>query len=1042
MEKGLYDLIINEGIDKILDERNFQIIREELDPAVSHKYLSLYLFKLFEQLLSEPKKLKDDRGRSLLSKQIVLCNDILEILENNGYKDLESLKLTDNVARLLELADRDQGVLKKRPDTPLSYGALMTGTRLDPSMVSQLKNEILSSDKIDLLVSFIKWSGIRVIMNELQEFSQKSGKQLRIITTTYMGASDPKAIYFLSSLQNTELRISYDSHHTRLHAKAYLFHRNTGFSSAYIGSSNISMAALQDGLEWNVKISQYEQPYQWNKIQGTFDSYWNDSEFLTYKSSENDKQKLLKALSKEKYKDEKFGDQVFFELSPFGFQKEILDRIEAERVELHRTRHLIVAATGTGKTMIAAFDFKKWRSDFYDKNRQYPKLLFVAHRQEILKQSLATFKTVLKDFNFGDLLVGDDIPENYDNLFVSIQSLNSKNRRDKVLIHEYDYVVIDEFHHAAAPSYKNLLESLRCNSLIGLTATPERTDGFSVAEYFGNHISAEIRLSDAINRSLLVPFQYFGITDCVDYSNISWSRGGYNIDELNNLITGNDIRAQLVIEKTLSTVLDIKDVRGLGFCVSRQHAEYMADVFNKNNIPSSFLTSDSSQEIRSTIQKKLIQREINFIFVVDIYNEGVDIPQVDTILFLRPTESLTVFLQQLGRGLRISDNKSYLTVLDFIGLSHKKFRFDLRYRALTGYTGKKIEDEIEGNFPYLPSGCTIQFEKKSMEYVLENINKSLVQNKPQIIQSIASFEDDTGKSLSLSAFIDFHSMTLDDIYRRGCWSRLCQMACMRNDFDDKHEERLTKGLRRMLHVDDIEIITSMQAWLKEPFELSNLPIEKHRQFLMLHYSLWGDKDRSISLNDSFTRFNDNPVLREELTELLSILLNQIESRQFIYDNDNQIPLRIHARYTRDEILAGLGIWKLSNQPRMSEGVRYIKEDNIDIFFITLHKTEDHYSPTTMYEDYAINEKLFHWQSQSTTSVTSPTGNRYINGDSTVLLFVRENKKSPGGLAEPYYFLGPANYVSHSGSRPISIKWELEYSMPAHLVRQTRRMIAG
>ena len=282
----------------------------------------------------------------------------------------------------------------------------------------------------------------------------------------------------------------------------------------------------------------------------------------------------------------------------------------------------------------------------------------MAHREEILKQSRRCFQTVLRNYNFGDLLVGQHEPSGLDHLFVSIQSFNSRQLWNALPPDHYDFVVVDEFHHAAAPSYRRLLEWVKPRVLLGLTATPERHDELDILRHFDNHIAAEIRLPDAINRKLLSPFQYFGVTDSVDYRDLRWQRGGYLIEDLDRILTGNDIRARLVIEKVREILLDVRRARGLGFCVSIQHAEYMARVFNNSGIAAAALSSNSPNELRNTVQQKLVERAVNFIFVVDLYNEGVDIPEVDTLLLLRPTESLTVFLQQLGRGLRLHAEKT------------------------------------------------------------------------------------------------------------------------------------------------------------------------------------------------------------------------------------------------------------------------------------------------------------------------------------------------------------------------------------------------
>ena len=1038
MELGLYDKILTQSIKDHLFKKNLSYIEESIDPEEVPEYLIYYLNEILAATLAQQKGSLD----FTTTKQIEIINKIIALLKDYSQEDKSSHSLEKEITRLLEVIKPPSEVTRahgsKRPTSPLTCGALLTGISSEPSLISELKKEIATSDKLDFLVSFIRWSGIRILLPALEEYLSQENKKLRIITTTYIGATEVKAIDALSKLPNTTIKISYDSRRSRLHAKAYIIYRNTGFSSAYIGSSNISRSALDHGLEWNVKISQYEQPYQWDRITGTFETLWNDSEFVKYSS--NDREKLQRVLGSNLTSNNDNDTMTFFDLKPYPFQSEILDRIEAERDLLGTGRHLIVAATGTGKTMIAAFDFKSWQKAYFTKNNNYPSLLFIAHREEILKQSLQTFRAVLKDYNFGELLVGGLNPDNTKNLFISIQSLHSRD----IDVTNYNYVIIDEFHHAEASTYKRILKSLNPDVLLGLTATPERGDGLNVASFFDNHISAEIRLPDAINRKLLVPFQYFGITDHdkIDYTTIRWSRGGYNQSDLSNLVTGNDMRAQLILDKLNEIIFDISQMRALGFCVSQDHAQYMADVFNKKKIAAAYLTADSSKEHRNSVQKKLVQRQINIIFVVDLYNEGVDIPEIDTILFLRPTESLTVFLQQLGRGLRINEDKECLTVLDFVGHAHKNFRFDLRIQALTGSKQNSPQTEVEQGFPHLPSGCSMNFEKIAMEHVLENIRNSILKNKPGIIQAINTFEKDTGNDLTFKNFIDHYQISEDYIYKKASWSRLCCEAGIIDKFNEPDEEQLAKGLRRLLHVDDIDFINTILTWLQNPesIEINNQRLQ--RKFLMLHFNLWGNTDKDAqSLEQSLNRLNSNPVIKRELVYLLQYLRNSIESKQHTLPGFEDIPLKIHARYTRDEILAATGAWTFEKVTSMREGTLFVKDINVDISFITLNKTEKEYSPTTMYNDYAINENLFHWQSQSTTSDTSPTAIRYIENKSTRFIFVRENKKKDG-LSEPYYFLGTAKSIEHKGSKPVSFTLQLDTPIPAHLLRQTRRMMVG
>jgi len=926
----------------------------------------------------------------------------------------------------------------ERPDTPLARSALLTGTRLDPSLGSQLKKEIATADRVDILCSFIKWSGLRVLLDDLKTLAEENGgngPRIRIITTSYMGATDPRAIEQLSQLPNTEIRVSYDTKRTRLHAKAYLFHRQTGFSSAYVGSANISNAALSEGLEWTTKISHYELPYLWEKIAGTFETYWEDEEFQLYSPETQDQ--LRQAINRERNVTVEGEVDLSFDIRPFPFQEEILDVLAVERNNHQKYRQLVVAATGTGKTMIAAFDYARLCKEAGEK---IP-ILFIVHREEILKQAMGTFRVILRDQNFGDLLVGGREPEQNQHLFCSIQSYNSRGL-SQLVSHHFQYVVVDEFHHAAAASYRKLLEHVQPKYLLGLTATPERGDLQDVYQWFGGAASAEVRLPDAINRRLLCPFQYFGVTDSEDLDGLDWQRGGYRKEELDRLYTGNDVRAQLVVDKVKEIVLAPQLCRCLGFCVSVAHAEYMAEYFSRQSLSAIALTAQSTNEERRSAIDRLRAKKINFIFVVDLYNEGVDIPEVDTVLFLRPTESLTIFLQQLGRGLRLHEEKECLTVLDFIGAQRREYRYASRFRALSSMPTSRLDNEIENGFPHLPNGCVVKLERVAQQRVLENIQDSVRLLRPRVINQIRELGRALGRRPAIGETLNYLDTSLGELLKRGLWSRLLKEADLIEHVEAPHENRLAKGLFRLSHV---ECTYQLEEWKKLLNGENGNPKCDETLEQMLHVSLWGTQGTGWSKHISTEKLKENPTVINDLRSILDYRLSHT-----LLSTTNRYPqlsgpLTVHAPYTRDEILVGLGHWTLKERPRFTEGVLHLKNSKVDAFFVTLQKTEQDYSPTTMYEDYLISHDKFHWQSQSNTSVESPTGQRYINHRKetyTPLLFVRETKKTPSGQSAPYYYLGPCEYFSHHGSRPISIVWKLKHTVPARLFRVMARQNIG
>ena len=1047
---GLYEQVINNALNSELAEiPEARKAVAPIDKAEASKVLAQYLADVVQKGLDN---VLDNGGD--LSAQIALTNQIVSLIQNTAKEaDFASLGVDQRAEQLLALlreADPRLAVGKtaadlSRPETSIAQSSLFTGAIHEPQMYTELKKEIVSADRIDMLVSFIKWSGLRLLMDELREFTQNGG-ELRIITTSYMGATDVKAIEELRQLSNTKIKVSYDTKRTRLHAKTYVFYRDTGFTTAYVGSSNLSNAAISSGLEWNVKVTKKDLPETIDKIAATFESYWNSNEFEYY--SEDQKERLARALNAEKYFGSNNAEVYTMDITPYSYQQEILDKLEAERTVRGYNRNLVVAATGTGKTVISALDYKRFRKQNPDKPCW---LLFVAHREEILKQSLYTFRAVLKDANFGEMFVGSYKPDSIDNLFISIQTFNSQDFTAKTAPDFYDYIIVDEFHHAAAPTYQKLLAYYQPSILLGLTATPERMDGKSILSYFGNRIAAEIRLPEAIDRKLLCPFQYFGVTDTVDLDTLKWSAGGYDKSELTKIYTLSGAmaqrRADLVVSSLLKYVTDIDDVKGLGFCVSIEHAEFMCRYFNDHGIPSMYLTGSSPDKERKAAKQRLVTGEVRFIFVVDIYNEGVDIPEVNTVLFLRPTESLTVFLQQLGRGLRLAEDKECLTVLDFIGQANKKYNFEDKFAALLSNTTRSVTREINDGFVSVPKGCYIQLEKKAARYILDNIRASYG-NTAGLVSRVASFADDTGLELTLGNFLDYYHLDPRAVYKFASFSRLCARADVTPDFQEPLEDNLTKAFARLAVIDSRRWISFLLDLLPrlDDIDFTVLPELQKRMLQMFYITIWGKAAEDWSSDevlDNLYALSDSPVLLSELLELLRYRYEKIDFIDEPVDLDFDCPLDLHCTYTRDQLLVALDFLKPST---VREGVKWLPEKQLDVFFVTLNKADKDYSPTTMYNDYSINESLFHWQSQSTTAENSATGQRYIHHrerGSKVLLFVREFKSDRvTGGAEAYTYLGTASYVRHTGSRPMNVTWKLDRPIPAKFLKKTNKLVVG
>ncbi|WP_034638315.1 DUF3427 domain-containing protein, partial [Chitinivibrio alkaliphilus] len=681
-------------------------------------------------------------------------------------------------------------------------------------------------------------------------------------------------------------------------------------------------------------------------------------------------------------------------------------------------------------------------------------LLFVAHRQEILRQAQKTFQAVLRDATFGELWVGGERPMHYNHLFVSVQTLNTQLEHIDITSDFYDMVIVDEVHHIAADSYRPILEKFTPQILLGLTATPERHDGTSILTDFSNTIAAELRLPDAINRRHLCPFQYFGIDDTVDLSRVVWKQGRYVPSELTRIYTQNDTRVHHILRNMEDILDDIHSIKCLAFCVSQDHAQYMAEKFLLNGISSAVLTSKNSNE-RSSLRDQLVRGEINVLFVVDIFNEGVDIPEIDTVLFLRPTESLTIFLQQLGRGLRLTHGKELLTVLDFVANARPEYDFSTKFRGLVGKSHTSIVDEIEDDFPHLPLGCSIVLQKQSKEIILNNIKKAVV-NQRRLVAWIQGYSQHTSAPLTLPNFLQqYPSVTLEDVYKTkisggGGWSRLCIKAGkLANTINETIEKTLFRGIsNRILQCSSysylrflLKLFTSDGLWNREN-EVKN------QWALMAYYDFWqlpGQEFGFTTLQESMQVLTSDSVLRDEAISLIECALERIDTEELPMKLSVPCALGIHARYSRDEILSAFGVHDFHKKSSSREGVVEIKSINTELLFVTLKKTDKRFSPTTLYHDYAINETLFHWQSQNSARPDRGKGLSYVRhkeSGKTILLFVREQSYDEYRRAMGFINLGPVSLQSHHGSQPMNITWELQTPLPSFLWKEAAKLAVG
>ncbi|WP_283133119.1 DUF3427 domain-containing protein [Rhizohabitans arisaemae] len=1013
---GLYDSILTQKLAKQIDQwresgliAGISEINEEQLPLLIGRYVG----KIVTELLS---------GIREPQTQIQLANDLLATLENADLISENPLKLTSLIR------DEPGSAPPDHPLTTLSETALLTNAKDDPNLSHELALELTSADRVDIICAFIKWSGLRLLKDPFEQLRRR-GVPVRIITTTYMGATERRALDRLVNEFGAQVKISYEERSTRLHAKAWLLRRDTGFDTAYIGSSNLSRAALVDGLEWNVRLSREVTPRLISKFEGTFDSYWSRAEFERYDPTK-DAERLDEALASSR------NGQQLTSVShrvpiPYPHQVEMLNDLEVERVMYDRHQNLLVSATGTGKTVTAAFDYRNLQKEL----RNQPSLLFVAHRQEILQQAMQTYRHVLAAPDFGELHVGEDKASHWQHVFASVQSVS--RIVDQLDPHRFDVVVIDEFHHAHAPTYRRIIEHLRPKELLGLTATPERSDGTWVQdEFFNGRIASELRLWDALDADLLCPFHYFGIDDETDLSSISWSRASYDTRELDNALADNRARAQLVFNALLDKSGDLNSLRGLGFCVSIRHAHHMAKFFTESGIPSLAVDGGTSEIERKTALNALRSGTTRFLFAVDLFNEGLDIPDVNTLLLLRPTESATVFLQQLGRGLRRTSTKDVLTVLDFVGQHRREYRFENRFYALTGFQRNRLKAQAESGFPVLPPGCQIILDRVTKDRLISGLQEHLRTTVTVLSREIKAYD-----KIGLANYLEASGRDIYEIYRSKYWTNLLRRTGLLEGPSSALEESLGRRIRVFLHVDDLHRAEAYAALLKpndRRYEDCS-PIDQ--AFMrMLFFSLWRDGGGFKNYDEALTSLRSETAIAHEIQQVIELGANRPRHvTKPLVGELAHLPLAVNARYSADEILAAIGWASIGGSlpSTMREGVAWAPATRCDALLVTLRKDERDFSPRTMYRDYALTSDLFHWESQHRTGANTTTGLRYQNHvkeGSHVLLFTRVSKQE-NGTTEPFVFHGTVRYVEHVGERPMAVTWKLDEEMPVDLFRR-------
>ena len=750
----------------------------------------------------------------------------------------------------------------------------------------QLINSLKQADSVDIVVSFLMESGVRMLLGELDN-ALKRGAKIRILTGNYLGITQPSALYLIKHKlgEQVDLRF-YNEKKRSFHPKSYMFHYKE-YSTIYIGSSNISRSALTSGIEWNYRFSSKTDTQNYEKFYNTFvDLFENhsvviDDDELKRYSKNWHRPAVSKDLDRYDLQDSKISNNIVL-FEPRGVQIEALCSLENTRAEGAR-RALVQAATGVGKTYLAAFDSKK-----------YERVLFVAHREEILKQAAESFKNVRDSDDYG-FFDGESKCTDKSVIFASVATLGrNEYLNNKYFASDYfNYIVIDEFHHAINDQYQRIVNYFNPQFLLGLTATPERMDGRNIYEICDYNVPYEISLKEAINKGMLVPFHYYGIFDDTDYSKLHIVRGRYDEKELNETYIGNVHRYELIYKYYCK----YGSRQALGFCCSKEHAREMAKEFSSRGIPSVAVFSDASGEYtekRNVAIQKLKNGEIRVIFSVDMFNEGVDITSVDMVMFLRPTESPIVFLQQLGRGLRKCRGKEFLNVLDFIGNYEKagRVRFLLEGKSSTHGEVYHPSDRL-----LFPDDCLVDFDMKLID-LFDKMDRKHLKLRDQVINEYFRVKEFLGKRPSR---LDLFTYMDDNIYetaiRHSKDNPFKKYLEFLNDIGELNqiEEEFYKGIGREF----ISLLenTNMSKVYKMPvlmafYNNSNVLMEVSEKQLLSSWkeffstgTNWKDLDKNMTLQ-KYKDISDKDHLKKILAMPVHFLLES--GKGFFVRNDEMV----------------------------------------------------------------------------------------------------------------------------------------------------------
>ena len=879
-------------------------------------------------------------------------------------------------------------------------------------VLKDIQEELSKCQAFYISVAFITQSGIALIKSQLSDLMDK-GIKGKILISPYLDFNDPVAMQELLKLKNVEVRLAPES--LQMHAKFYLF-EHEGKQVLISGSSNLTHNALKINYEWNIKLTSTHNGELIQATKKEFEKIWAKSDVLTTEKIDSYARKRLKTIRVDQIREEEIAEYQVTSIEPNKMQKEALRGLQAIR-DSGKKKALVISATGTGKTYLSAFDVQQFEPK---------RMLFIVHREQILQKSLKDFQKVLQFPESEGLIYhsGADLT-NKKYIFATIQTLSRDSHLNLFSEDYFDYILIDEVHKAGADSYKKVMSHFHPEFFLGMTATPERTDGQNIYELFDYNIAYEIRLQDALDNDMLCPFIYFGVKDIeID---------GRLIDEKTNItnLTSPE-RVKHILQKIDFYGVSGGKVKGLIFCSSKQEAHELTSKLNQNGKACRALTGDDNIETRNEVVSQLEKGELEYILTVDIFNEGIDIPSVNQVVMLRNTQSSIVFVQQLGRGLRKHESKEYVTIIDFIGNYKNNYLIPI---ALFGDKSMNKDNyRRELREPNILNGLTtINFEEVAKEQIFKSITSTSLSNMKILQEAYVDLENKLGRSPLLVDYLNYNSIDPIVFFENSSFKNYVDVL---NKFSKNHL-LLSEVEAKWLNFLTFELLPGKrkhELLLLEEL-IKNNKISKDSFINLLRDNHLATDVNTISsvesvLNLSFLKaqeikkYGDTPLLicdnlEYSLEEKFIQLLKRIEFRQAIVDIlqagliktlDYPDIFTIGQKYSRRDV-AKLLNWAKDEPPLNIGGYKIDKETNTCPIFITYNKN-DEISDTIKYKDELLNETTLKWFSKNKRTLESPDVktilNSLTNGLDLSLFIIKDDAE--GG---DFYYLGSLTLIPSS-----------------------------